>query len=105
MSYIKREAAINDLENCRKEYSAIGNVDGACAMVIAKNVLSKQPTADVEEVRHGEWQIVDSDIGYVELECSLCRNKLLFNTDDGFTYCPNCGAKMDGGRRAENGKS
>lgn len=60
-------------------------------------------TADVEEVRHGEWRIVDSDIGYAELECSLCKNKLLFNTDEGFTYCPQCGAKMDGGREENEG--
>ena len=50
------------------------------------------PTSDVVEVRHGEW------IEGRSLEkCSLCGKK-------GFSdwlYCPCCGAKMDGERRAE----
>ena len=56
--------------------------------------MSKIPTADVEDVRHGEW----TQISYTTLyKCSVCtdmidmpyQNKL-------FDYCPNCGAKMDG---------
>ena len=66
------------------------------------------PSADVAPVVHGRWDEVD----WVEMEsgghelirtpnaalrCSNCRNcfkkKLLWKNN----YCPNCGAKMDGG--------
>lgn len=66
-----------------------------------KRVLIQAPPADVVEVRHGEWKVVDSDIGYVELECSLCGHKYLSHTEDGLPYCSGCGAKMDG-ERSEN---
>ena len=51
-------------------------------------------TADVIEVRHGKWQIVESDLGYVEMRCSLCGCEHLFDTKQGYPYCPSCGAKM-----------
>lgn len=57
------------------------------------------PAADVEPVRHGEWIGRYGNGGYDDYYCSICgmyeegtRNpKFLGN------YCPNCGAKMDGG--------
>lgn len=49
-------------------------------------------TTDVEPVKHGHW-IINSD-GYYP-QCSECmkepQGKVM--TD----WCPNCGAKMDGG--------
>lgn len=61
-----------------------------------RDVFSELPTADVVEVRHGEWkQAYNSFPKYV---CTNCNH--LFNNKS-FKYCPNCGAKMDGERRAE----
>jgi hypothetical protein len=55
------------------------------------------PTADVEEVKHGKW-IVDGDI----TECSNCHKEYVTARGmlqlEVFDYCPNCGAKMDGGK-------
>lgn len=54
-----------------------------------------EPTADVVEVRHGEWKYnrhcaPDESLYY----CSLCIDG---GSDIGVdNYCPNCGAKMDG---------
>ncbi len=48
------------------------------------------PTADVEEVKHGEWV---GEYGYYP-NCSLCGTKV--KQMGGTNYCPNCGAKMDG---------
>jgi rubrerythrin len=65
------------------------------------------PTADVEEVRHGEWIEKDDGWGGVLYTCSVCHCD--WTTIDGtpfennMRYCPECGAKMDGGR-SENGK-
>lgn len=56
------------------------------------------PTADVVEVKHGEWIHTD----YAEHwrgkdECSLCGYHFEPRLDlSCFNYCPGCGAKMDG---------
>ena len=47
---------------------------------------------DAEPVVHGRWTYTDGDYE-VYMNCSEC------GWDDDFrtNYCPNCGAKMDGG--------
>jgi hypothetical protein len=57
-----------------------------------RNFLNKQPTIEAEPVRHGRW-IVEYPTGSAFGRCSAC--KTLGNLD--WHYCPNCGAKMDGG--------
>ena len=52
------------------------------------------PTADVEEVRHEDWTHKLDCNGYGCYECSGCNTLHEYDTD----YCPNCGAKMDGGK-------
>lgn len=58
------------------------------------------PTADVAEVKHGEWK---QGVPYV---CSICGKPAPDekNTDERYScwsspYCPHCGAKMDGERK------
>ena len=64
--------------------------------------LQSQPTADVEEVKHGRWIEQDELYGDVYYTCSICNND--WTTIDGtpqenfMNYCPHCGAKMDGGK-------
>ena len=62
------------------------------------------PTADVEEVRHGEWEfnMLDNYKKY-SVTCPFCSAEYTDNYDgyinvDDFNYCPNCGARMDGGK-------
>ena len=56
------------------------------------------PAADVAPVVHGRWEH-----GYYCYEpatqCSVCKVCLAkgHRAEKQFTYCPNCGAKMDGG--------
>lgn len=56
------------------------------------DTFAEVPTADVKEVKHGEW-ITDKD-GYVT--CSECGEE---HTWDDFRppFCDMCGARMDGG--------
>lgn len=56
------------------------------------DIFTEVPTADVKEVKHGEW-ITDKD-GYVT--CSECGEE---HTWDDFRppFCDMCGARMDGG--------
>lgn len=54
------------------------------------------PIADVAPVRHGRWEEASDGDGIV---CPFCRTDfctIIYDTEH-FNYCPNCGAKMDGG--------
>ena len=51
--------------------------------------------ADVAPVRHGEWEIVVGSDGKEHMVCTGCRKQQ--DLTGVFSYCPNCGAKMDGG--------
>ena len=47
------------------------------------------PAENVAPVRHGRWKSYTKNLG----ECSNCGYVVSIRYD----YCPNCGAKMDGG--------
>ena len=49
---------------------------------------------DVAPARHGEWEIVVGSNGNEYMVCTCCR--VSQDLTGVFTYCPNCGAKMDG---------
>ena len=63
----------------------------------AKRVLEDMDAADVAPVAHGKWG--DNGIaGSILVKCSVCGFDCGANS---FSYCPNCGAKMDGGNEGE----
>lgn len=70
----------------------------------AIDVIDRLPTADVVEVRHGEWEFVQIDDCII---CSECKNSwnVIDNCTETFNYCPICGAKMDGFRQDLKGES
>ena len=53
----------------------------------------KIPVADVAPVRHGRWEIVAGSDGKERMVCTGCRKQQ--DLTGVFSYCPNCGAKMD----------
>lgn len=67
--------------------------------------VKEQPAADVTEVRHGRWDYDISDVGWTDYSCSVCRNIITVEAQDEdlYSYCPYCGAKMDGKDGDENG--
>ena len=73
------------------------------AYSVALREIRNAPAADVAEVVHGEWLRADDDWNSLTtIQCSLCSEEWCFETDDdvsllNYKYCPNCGAKMDGG--------
>ena len=59
------------------------------------DIIDETPTVDAVEVVYGRWEQGDYyDCGDV---CSVCDWDSLMDDCD-FSYCPNCGAKMDGGK-------
>ena len=59
--------------------------------------LLKMPAADVAPVKHGQW-IDNGANGYKwAFVCSLCRYVDGHPFNNRHNFCPNCGAKMDGG--------
>ena len=95
--YIEREA-LYEKAYWHGEHPDVGNPfpDGVDAIDI-KDV-DAIPAADVAPVRHGRWiyHIDDLFPGDSTQECSCCHEEeylTLYNEN----YCPNCGAKMDGG--------
>ena len=81
---------------------------GYLSGLIRASITAKQiPTADVVEVRHGEWGDMKhnkKESNYYRV-CSLCKWEYPVVTVGQhlkkYTYCPNCGAKMDGERRED----
>ena len=52
--------------------------------------LINEPTIDAVEVVHGRWRFRKNWDFFVCSECS-------YESSNYSNYCPNCGAKMDGG--------
>ena len=55
-------------------------------------------SADAVEVKHGKWingRYNDWKDNVYEEMCSVCGR---YSQEYGRGYCPNCGAKMDGGK-------
>ena len=84
--YIEREAAQTE---CKK-YKFSGSYDAFVVDCILKFI----PAADVAPVRHGRWVKKEKYTFGIMYDCSLCENRILDNGHP-WSYCPNCGAKMD----------
>ena len=97
--YIDADEALRMMRNSKQDCPLkddkkdIWYVAHDCAISCVEAV----PTAEVVEVRHGEWKKSSPYNRF--MNCSVCG----FGQDHTtFKYCPNCGAKMDGERREQN---
>ena len=67
-------------------------------------VADSAPTVDAEPVRHGRWTNISVSVtGNSSAECSRCGAVVHDCFSNTINYCPNCGAKMDGERREDDG--
>jgi hypothetical protein len=98
--YIEREALLKDIEE-----SVVFSVRSGqpSAEIRGANKITDRiksaPAADVVEVRHGEWDWYPDRMDRQELLCTNCEEPAPYNEDGErarTSYCPNCGAKMDG---------
>lgn len=89
--YIDIDAILKRFEEIHWNESDLLNCYNADWIV---SFIETQPTADVQEVRHGKWQLDRFDNAW----CSVCHH-CGSNNAEVSDYCPNCGAKMDGGKK------
>lgn len=91
--YISREKAIEVIKNYGKGAISDGmkTLDPVDDMVYLAKAIDLIPAANVSEVKHGHWK-KDKN----KRACSLCGFVYYQNGDDNFSFCPDCGAKMDG---------
>ena len=67
---------------------------GVSNTLIGRMSIADVPTIEAEPVKHGRWiEHIDHEMLTGYDECSVCH----FGTIGQSNYCPNCGAKMDGG--------
>lgn len=85
----------------RKTYrKRLADLEGWCQDVRkpglkqALEMFDEIPAADVAPVVHGVWVCVNKIDPISGYRCSKCRRRVGFDLTP---YCPNCGAKMDGG--------
>ena len=95
--YIERNAAIGAFENGEadviEDYG--DGADFGFGLKNIKSTINAIPAADVVPVVHGRWTCGEP--------CPICGESRFKNLDADVwadwepPYCPNCGAKMDGG--------
>lgn len=66
----------------------------------ALRCMENTPTLDYAPVRHGEWQYLPpTDTLMGAYSCTLCGLIEFVDRFNARKFCPNCGAKMDGGKK------
>nr|DAO67357.1 MAG TPA: DNA-directed RNA polymerase [Caudoviricetes sp.] len=102
--YISRDMAIARL-------TKVEVTNRLATMTDAKREIAEMPAADVVPVVHGKWIIGTGDDEF-DVKCPKCGWDDIFEVagiaavkriSEPMHYCPNCGAKMDGG--VDNAKS
>ena len=87
--YIKKE----DIE--QKLQDGLNNLVLGHDAIEVLGMIYEMPAADVATVRHAMWEVVVGSDGKAHMVCTGCRKQQ--DLTGVFSYCPNCGAKMDGG--------
>lgn len=103
--YIERKALLNEIEEIRplNWTDTEAEITEQLDYDIFENLVKSQPTADVQEVRHGKnvtpFHPADE---FICSECGIAFKEMseyIIEDDDYrefyFKFCPNCGAKMD----------
>ena len=94
--YIRRDDAMFALRKAERG----GSMTALTRLERAYAEIREMPAADVAEVVHGQWYMLD-DCANAGLYCSACGRRV-HHEEFAYKklrskYCPHCGARMDGG--------
>lgn len=91
---------LDDLKGIKE--TLVGAGDPILASVLNRAIacVEKQPVADAVPAVHGRWVFLND----YQSECSECHKVYWVDHASEPNYCPNCGAKMDGGKDNEQQK-
>lgn len=89
--YIERDAVLRHYKDVDK--SLVDSLSHAILKALTVYV-EDLPAADVAPVKHGTWEIMPGT--KTRRFCACCRWDVP-EYGKFYAYCPNCGAKMDGG--------
>ena len=93
--YIRRSDALKGVELFQCGWAEIEAVQ--------TDYIERLPAADVAPVVHEKW-LLDRWQSWPHRECSRCKIMIPRTKevpDPYWQYCPNCGARMDGGAEGE----
>ncbi len=102
VEYIEREALREILDGWRDAHADVDDVHGCGLLEDVICEVDAQTAADVVPVVHGRWE-QDADGDWYCTNCdevvAICESgrERTYRKP----YCPNCGAKMDGGDSGE----
>ena len=93
---ISREALLQRIGEKLNVLRGCNDFKEAWGMRYAMVMIQNAPAVDAVEVKHGRWKNKQTNSIFTwHLECSVCGAD--YNTPVGYNYCPNCGARMQGG--------
>lgn len=101
--YISRDAVMDMLQN---QHRKANSMEAIVLIADIRHAARVIPTADVEEVVHGEWVTDEEDLAWgnslKRKHCSECSGRPHWDNDERefilAKFCHHCGAKMDGRR-------
>lgn len=105
VDYVEREAAVKIAEKYGLANGSVLGRHTGLADCIASEI-AILPATNVAPAVHGKWERVANSNwpAHIHDKCNICgwwntRNALCYDGRKGHSlnYCPNCGAKMDGG--------
>ena len=92
----KLSKTLGDIWGIPKDWD--GQIEESCED--AFTAIDDAPTIEAEPVKHGRWTC-DEDDGFNNFDwhCTECGRSIGYRCGNPVfsAYCPNCGAKMDGG--------
>lgn len=107
---IDRQALLDEIWKMRMNYQMMDDTHTADKIMHglyrAEQAVKEVPTIDAVPVRHGEWEqveVIDYDgisMNDDAVRCNVCGHveQSVYWARTYYHYCPNCGARMDGGK-------
>lgn len=95
--YIEREALLKEIDEIHKRHGLPEDEEMEFSETDIRGLLLCLHAADVAPVVHGRWIFKRGNYEADECNCSECGQLMVTAVGKRANFCPNCGARMDGG--------